>query len=606
MELPTFSGKVEEYWEWREVFRALVTDDIMSPPLYIHQLKIHLKGDAKEMLQGVTRVEDAWEVLDMYFGDTTAAIATITAKLRHLKPGGAPHEKLEGVARGVQQAITSLHQVGAEAMLAADFGLIGCLVEKLAPAQAERWDEHVGQSGAAVSWDMFVSWLGEARRTAHATKVRKLGNTLAAGQGLGAAAVTLSSREQEEWRPEGEAAFYTDPKVTETRRLAAEKKTPSCPGCKLEGIQVKHTFTKDFPRWPTPGSIQWPSHRMSSCPRFIKMSVAERASLVLKLEVCLKCGGFNHNTDTCRLGRPTCKIKDTAGKVCGAHHITELHGSGSPAVQVLGVCLACPALAAAAMDRPVCTFLGSPALLALHRVPVADREVSTLLLCDEGAQINLIRHDTAKKIAVGEPVPWTLNLQVVGDVFRPTETFLYNVFLLDSEGNKRGLVAAGVERISTAGPCPNLEAVRSIFPEVKDSTLQRPHGEVDLLIGASDASMLPFGGLRVGDLRLEKCPWGEGEVLRGSVPGLRLPATAQLTPKALATSRAVFHRSEGGVEYGGQGHGWQLTPSSSSLICWMKEGQRLPFLPSGKVRNWGRGPGPPAEHIRTAPGAGTR
>ena len=175
VELPQLSGKVEDFWEWRGVFRALVTDASPPPPLYLHQLRTHLKGDAKEMIQGITNIEDAWQVLDMQFGDTSAAIVTITTKLRHLKLGGAPHEKLESLARGVQQAITSLHEVGAEALLASDFSLIGCLVEKLAPAQAEKWNEHVAKSGQPVSWNMFVCWLGEARKVAHATRSGSLG-----------------------------------------------------------------------------------------------------------------------------------------------------------------------------------------------------------------------------------------------------------------------------------------------------------------------------------------------------------------------------------------------------------------------------------------------
>ena len=362
-----------------------MTDASLPPPLYLHQLRTHLKGDAKEIIQGITSIEDAWQVLDMQFGDTSAAIVTITTKLRHLKLGGAPHEKLESLARGVQQAITSLHEVGAEALLASDFSLIGCLVEKLAPAQAEKWDEHVAKSGQPVSWNMFVCWLGEARKIAHATKVRKLGNSLASGQGLGAGTVTLASAEQasEEVRPDSEGAFYTNPRISDARRLATEKKMPNCPVCKIEGTQTKHTYQKDFPRWPVPGSLQWPSHRLSSCPKFMRKGVAERATLVLRLEVCLKCGGFNHTTDTCKLGRPTCKVRDSMGKECGNHHMTELHGSNSPAVQVLGICLACPALAAAAMEMPVCTFLGAPSLLALLRVPVVDKDENILVLFDK-------------------------------------------------------------------------------------------------------------------------------------------------------------------------------------------------------------------------------
>ena len=67
-------------------------------------------------------------------------------------------------------------------------------------------------------------------------------------------------------------------------------------------------------------------------------------------------------------------------------------------------------------------------------------------------------------------------------------------------------MAAGVESITTATQCPDLRRVREVFPNIKDSTLQRPQAEVGILVGACDAGLLPFGGVRKGNLRLESSP----------------------------------------------------------------------------------------------------
>ena len=106
-----------------------------------------------------------------------------------------------------------------------------------------------------------------------------------------------------------------------------------------------------------------------------------------------------------------------------------------------------------------------------------------------------------------------MHLQVVGDQFRAVSTRLYDIFLLDKDGKVQAVVAAGVDSITTANPSPDLSSAKKIFPHIKPSALQRPCGQVELLIGACDARLLPFGGLRVGDLRLKNTPWREGQVL---------------------------------------------------------------------------------------------
>ena len=74
---------------------------------------------------------------------------------------------------------------------------------------------------------------------------------------------------------------------------------------------------------------------------------------------------------------------------------------------------------------------------------------------------------------------------------------------------------------------------------------------MELLIGACDGGLLPFGGLRVGDLRLENTPWGEGQVLRGSHPNIPLWPSQQLSPEAMSASQAFFNLPAGGREFPG-------------------------------------------------------
>ena len=144
-----------------------------------------------------------------------------------------------------------------------------------------------------------------------------------------------------------------------------------------------------------------------------------------------------------------------------------------------------------------------------------------------------------------------MHLQVVGDQFRAVSTRLYDIFLLDKDGKVQAVVAAGVDSITTANPCPDISSAKKIFPHIKPSALQRPCGQVELLIGACDGRLLPFGGLRVGDLRLENTPWREGQVLRGSHPDIPLCSSPLLSPEATAASQAFLNLPAGGREFPG-------------------------------------------------------
>ena len=148
VELLRFSGKVKDYWEFREVFRSLLEELNNEHLLYITQLKNQLTSEGRSMLRGVVDRDEAWEVLSQHYGNRDATVVTTFARLRHLRLSGASsHDKVEALAQAVQQATTSLRHMGAEALLASDLTIIGCLVIKLPPNYVSWWDDHTAKAG---------------------------------------------------------------------------------------------------------------------------------------------------------------------------------------------------------------------------------------------------------------------------------------------------------------------------------------------------------------------------------------------------------------------------------------------------------------------------
>ena len=78
------------------------------------------------------------------------------------------------MAQAVHQATTSLRHVGAEALLASNFTLIGCLILKLPPNYVNNWDDHAAEAGGDATWDLFKEWLIRVRKTARVARTRDL------------------------------------------------------------------------------------------------------------------------------------------------------------------------------------------------------------------------------------------------------------------------------------------------------------------------------------------------------------------------------------------------------------------------------------------------
>jgi hypothetical protein len=568
LEPESFNGKADEYWQWREDFQAMLKGVYSSAGLYMIQLRQHIKDQrGRSMLLGIQDVNEAWSTLDAHYGDKNAAIAFITSRLRQTVLVGPPHERVIDLAQAVQQAVTSLRQVKAENVLSTDYSIIGSLVSKLGPVHQSQYDEHVSLRGGKVCWSSFHEWLMLTQDTAKVTRVRELGQQLAngtdqkkqdqrkgGGQGLGAFSITTQR---------GASQWWTREETTRAHLAHLEGRLTSCPICAEAGSRrVTHRFAKDFASWETPGSLQWPTRHVRACPTFMGMTADERGRAFVRHKMCLRCGDSVHQQEGCRRQRPCCQaIIDNPVRLeelCEEPHLTALHGCTSIDIRAISLFEqvedGAPRIVGGAVDGnlPMCNFLGNPPLLAVVSVATSKGGENINVMCDEGAQVSLIRHEVGERLSVAPPRAWTLNLQVVGQQYRPVKTKLYTVSLIDAKGIHHTITAAGIDSISSAGARPtpdDLDWVRKIFPAVKPGTLSRPQGQVDVLLGVCNIGLLPFGGKIKGNLRLERSVWGE--VLRGSCSRLKSRAGAHLLPGALACSRAAAEAPEEAEEFTG-------------------------------------------------------
>ena len=104
------------------------------------------------------------------------------------------------------------------------------------------------------------------------------------------------------------------------KRAVAQLRCGLCPICR-----VPHTYQRQVGGG---GTVDWPSERLSSCPRFLALSGEERLKTVESLDACCRCLSWRHGPEgKCRGRRKPCKAPVPQGTKCWASHHSLIHGA---------------------------------------------------------------------------------------------------------------------------------------------------------------------------------------------------------------------------------------------------------------------------------------
>ena len=276
--------------------------------------------------------------------------------------------------------------------------------------------------------------------------------------------------------------------------------TGACPMCEAE----VHTWKKN--------GFDMVSNQLKDCPTFCNLASGhERAVRISAVKGCAMCTSFKHETGQCNRNMRACWV-DAGGKECGQMHHKLLHGNS-----VVG----CNTVSIAKLSHQEAD--GYNEMVMLHMVQYTfPREISTIIFFDDGATCSIITHKLARILGLkGRKV--TQNIETAGRNFEPLETMEYNVTIKDNEGIEYKLALMGLDRITTNPGKIDISEAYQLFPHITARALDRPSGEVGMLIGQNHVALLPTGGEGVdcrGNLRVMKTKFGSGVVLGGSHPSL--------------------------------------------------------------------------------------
>ena len=284
--LPTFSGDVRMYYEFRSDFKYLVEGDFNSRDA-VTLLRSALEGKASEMVCGMGQDYLAiWDTLDAAFGDPrriTDAVTNDIVKFRPLQDG--EDGRFCDFVQLVHRCFNLLKEVGKRQDMDNNY-VIALLEQKLCSQDKRMWARYIEREKVEVTMSNLLDWLTVEMKTRMRTNSDIRCPTRVMKNSVNQVSFNQPSR----------------PEV-------------KCWLCKSE------------------------SHHVDNCPQFLSKSVKQRYDLLKENHCCFSClkkASRMHRASTCNKRKSCGEKLNNSSTVCKSFHHRLLHNFEA-ASSVVGV-----------------------------------------------------------------------------------------------------------------------------------------------------------------------------------------------------------------------------------------------------------------------------
>ena len=523
LSLPKFSGQPQLYPDFRALFKEL-TKHMKSDTAVLEYLRRAMPDKYQALLKGISTTKEAWSRLDERFADRVGQIRTVLKHLHEAELGaGKGYEKIERLDQEVSHASYLLRGLKAENKLVEDLNLVNNLVKKLSAEQRREWVKWSAELSpepipGESEWPHFVKWVKAQRKSA--LKERWLDEGESSKSSVSKVSCrrcgshqhkhgecpkqpTTSLLNQADDMAEAELCeevlygeAFASKEAQEAAYQKAAKRVGKCPDCK-----VLHTLDKPMQGGKT---IKWPSDQWRNCPQFMAMSSVDKAARIERAKGCPKCTSWGHQLPACRVRRPDPCRQPVANGLCDRLHHVSLHDSKNQ------YCNANPVVNVSINSK------GQMILLGVQQVHVetVEGDKTAILFYDSGSTLTLCTHSWARsKQLQGDPV--TIYLKVLGGEYKAVDTCQYRFKVKGHQGEMYEVVAVGLDKLTREAPGGDLETAYSQFPDIPREQIQRPEGDVDILMGQDYAGHLPRVERSREHLLLLKSKFGSGRLISG-------------------------------------------------------------------------------------------
>ncbi|XP_077272766.1 uncharacterized protein LOC143903178 [Temnothorax americanus] len=455
--LPTFSGKCEEWESFRDRFTALIIDNKdLSAFARMHFLSSNLSGRALESIKTIPITADnfkvAWKTLTTRYENKRRLVEVHVAALYNLPTVSRESSfELNELRDKANRAVASLKNLkrSPEEMLS-DI-LVYSVSQKLDPATRKAWKLKGGDDPTIPTYEDLDRFL------------------------------TSRARALEESTPLNISKTNRSPKVTSA--TASPEAPNSCPICNA-------------------------SHYLNKCQQFMKKSPSQRLEMVKRFNRCLNYLSSKHAAQSC-----TSKY---ACRTCQKKHHSMLHvdAASSSLNSSENVILVPSTTQSDANDAPPSTAVAlfsksdtharSPVLLATARVEIRSPSGRTCVaraLLDQGSEVTFITGRLAQVLKMRR-IKMPISISAVGCVDAGTCRYAAQIKIHPIGRAHPGLttMASILNSLTNYSPAPI--SPHNSWSHLADLTLADPDpmnsDPINILIGADLYSKLILDGVRKG------------------------------------------------------------------------------------------------------------
>ena len=546
--LPSFDGDPINYPSWKEEMK----NDVLPDKGPKQQLRLIAKlSPNKDLVRLFKTPEEAWDHLDDLYANPVIVAEKVIKSFTDSSTldGNSDEAKVISLQKRLKALYLTLEVVGEQEQLTHHKPMINQAIKLLPRKYMVEFAKEViklqksltptRELTAHEKYNLLSTWLDENAKT-FTIYCSSIEDTTSSG----------SKETEKENRNRNKSRIRTNKRTDDVVPPKPDAKQPSLPGGasipqdRMNKINEQWKSNGPCPICKEPGHVwkgdhNWMcSQQVNDCLTFRKLAPTERIKAYNDNNLCRRCLSWGHEVDSCPRDetKTFCKKKDAAGNfICKQDHATLLHMDGvtikssivrnDPAwisvnsnVSTTGT--AAPVISVIPSKPPSSVPDKDDVMLAIIALRLSAKSHVCALL-DNGSNSSIITHSLAKQL--GLKGFWTDQIvELAGEVPKKQRVAYYRLSLQFPEGDME-LTLVGLDRISSTPGAYSVSEAYKIFPHIPKGSLDKPSGDIELLIGSDHIALMPGGGLgenHVGNLRVFDIPIAPYKVLMGSHPSI--------------------------------------------------------------------------------------
>ena len=469
MKMPTFNGDIRDYPRFKSDFMKYVMPSLKSEDSAAYVLRSCLSGEPKTLVKNVEdTLSDIWGRLDERFGRVSKITDAIMYDIKQLRPvTDGDEKKFIDLVNTVEKSYRDLSALGLRSEMA-NSTIISLIEERMPYTTKKMWCLEISEKNSIVDernkFPHLLEFLLKHRRAIEygSSDLR----TKKTGKNSAEAPIHHLKREAE----------YEDNVKSDNVKESKQKENAS----KI-GYCWYHSTNK---------------HDILSCNTYKACDIATRWDLVYDYRACACCLGSGHRSKNCY------KLKECGVNGCKETHHPTLHDE-----KYIKKSVTVNSLQQDEENKnqdkknsviePVAqNHIGSKTkneicLLQLMKVKAGGSVQSNVnVMWDSGAKVSMITFKKAKELGL-LGVKTTISIIKIGADRSTIESKLYTVPLIDKNNNIEYFNAYGIEKISTSIEAKDISEMAKLLEWENIESIQRPEGEIELLIGFEYAGFHP-------------------------------------------------------------------------------------------------------------------